>query len=114
MLNIITIMGHLCADPELRRTSNDIPFCTVRIAVARDYARDGEEREPDFFDVIAWRSTAEFLPRYFTKGRMIALTGHLQAQNWYDRDDNKRVSIEIIAESVYFADNKREDGHGAA
>ena len=92
MLNNITLMGRLCADPELRRTSNDIPVCTFRLAAARDYARDGEERETDFFDVVAWRSTAEFLHRYFSKGRMIVLAGRLQARTWYDRDDKRKAS----------------------
>lgn len=108
MLNKVTIMGRLCADPELRETQSGIPVCSCRIAVDRDYLSNGE-RETDFFDVVAWRGTAEFICGYFTKGRMIALDGRLQTRNWTDRDGNKRVSVEIVAESAFFADSKRED-----
>ena len=94
MLNHVTMMGRLCADPELRTTQNGVPVGSFRIAVERDFAGRAEERETDFFDVTVWRGTAEFVSKYFTKGRMIALDGRLQAQNWTDRDGNKRVSTE--------------------
>lgn len=106
MLNKVTVMGRLCADPELRRTQNGIAVCNARIAVERDYADQGGERATDFFDVVAWRGTAEFLCGYFTKGRKVVLDGRLQTRNWTDRDGNKRVSVEIVAESIYFAESK--------
>lgn len=106
MLNHLTIMGRLCADPELRRTQNGIAVCNARIAVERDYADQGGERATDFYDVVAWRGTAEFLCGYFTKGRKVLLDGRLQTRSWTDKSDNKRVSVEIVAESVYFADSK--------
>ncbi len=109
MLNHVTIMGRLCADPELRTTQNGVSVGSFRIAVERDYATKDSDRETDFFDVTAWRGTAEFVSKYFTKGRMIALDGRLQTQNWTDRDGNKRVSTGIVAESVYFADSKRNE-----
>ena len=106
MLNNITIMGRLCADPELRQTQSGIPVCSFRIAVERDYMTDGEKRETDFFDVVAWRGTAEFICGYFAKGRMIALDGRLQTREWTDRQGNNRVSVEIVAEDAYFGDSK--------
>ncbi len=106
MLNHLTIMGRLCADPELRRTQNGISVCNARLAVERDYADPSGERETDFFDIVAWRGTAEFLCGYFGKGRRVVLDGRLQTRSWTDREGNKRVSVEIVAESAYFADSK--------
>ena len=82
---------------------------SFRIAVERDYAGQSGERETDFFDVTAWRGTAEIICEYFSKGRMIAIDGRLETQSWVDRDKNNRVSVGIVAESVYFADSKREE-----
>lgn len=109
MLNHITIMGRLVADPELRTTQNGIPVTSFRIAVERNYAGQDGERETDFFDATAWRGTAEIVCEYFAKGRMIAIDGRLETQAWTDRDGNNRVTVGIVAESVYFADSKRED-----
>ena len=105
MLNNITIMGRLCADPELRQTQSGIPVCSCRIAVQRNYLADGK-RETDFFDVVAWRGTAEFIHGYFAKGRMIALDGRLETRAWTDREGKKRVSVEIVADNAYFAGSK--------
>lgn len=107
MLNRVTIMGRLCADPELRHTQNGIPVCSCRLAVERDYLTNGE-RVTDFFDVTAWRGAAEFISGYFGKGRMIAVEGRLQTRAWTDKSGSNRVSVEIVAESAYFADSKRE------
>ena len=106
MLNKITIMGRLCAAPELRHTQNGIAVCNVRIAVERNFADQDGERGTDFFDVVAWRGTAEFLNNYFTKGRTVLLDGRLQTRNWTDRDGKKCVSVEIVAENAYFTDSK--------
>lgn len=105
MLNNVTIMGRICANPELRQTQSGIPVCSFRIATERDFLNAGE-RQTDFLDVVAWRNTAEFISRYFTKGRMVVVDGHLQSRNWTDRDGNKRTSIEIMADNVYFGDSK--------
>lgn len=105
MLNSVKLMGRLVADPELRQTQSGIPVCSIRIAVDRDFLNSGT-RETDFFNVVAWRSTAEFISRYFSKGRMIVVDGRLQTRPWTDRDGNKRVSVETVAENVYFGDSK--------
>lgn len=110
MLNHITLMGRMVRDPELRSTQSGTPVCSFTLACDRDFkTKDSGEKETDFIDCVAWRSTAEFVSKYFTKGRMIALDGRLQAQNWTDRDGNKRVSTEIVAENAYFADSKRDE-----
>lgn len=114
MLNHLTIMGRLCADPELRHTQNGIAVCNARIAVERDYADQGGERATDFYDVVAWRGTAEFLCGYFTKGRKVVLDSRLQTRSWTDKGGNKRVNVEIVAESVYFADSKPTEATGEA
>ena len=111
MLNHTVMMGRLCADPELKRTQSDIPVCSIRIAVDRDYGKD-REKETDFFDVVAWRKTAEFICNYFSKGRMIVAEGRMQTRQWTDRDGNKRIAVELVAENVYFGDSKREDNPG--
>lgn len=109
MLNRITIMGRLTRDPELRRTSSGLPAASFAIACERDYTAKDADRETDFFDIVAWRSTAEFVEKHFSKGRMIALTGRLQTQSWQDKEGNKRKSVEIVADSVYFADSRPAD-----
>ena len=108
MLNHITIMGRLVRDPELRHTQSGIPVCTFRIANERDYISQNGERETDFVDVTAWRGVGEFVSKYFTKGRMAVVEGRLQMREWTDKDGLRRVSSEIVADSVYFADSKRD------
>lgn len=108
MLNHIVIMGRLTADPELRTTQSGIPVASLRIAVDRDYAPQGGERETDFFDVTAWRNTGEFASKYFSKGRAIAIDGRLQTKSWTDREGKNRTSVEIVAENIYFADSRRD------
>ena len=107
MLNRITMTGRLVADPELRRTQSGVSVTSFRIANDRDYGK-GEEKETDFFDVVAWRSTAEFICKYFTKGRMAVVSGRLQIRNWTDKEGNKRRSAEVVADNVYFGDSKRD------
>lgn len=109
MLNHIVLMGRLVADPELRTTGSGTPVTSVRLAVDRDYApKDGGERETDFIDIVAWRGTAEFLCKYFAKGRMAVVSGRLQMRNWTDKDGNKRTSAEVVADNIYFGDSKRD------
>lgn len=110
MLNRITVMGRLVRDPELRRTQNDIPVCSFSVACDRDVKDKATgERSTDFIDIVAWRSTAEFVSRYLSKGRMAVIDGRLQLRDWTDRDGNKRRSAEILASSVNFGDSRPKD-----
>lgn len=109
MLNHITIMGRLTRDPELRRTGNGTAVAGFTLAVDRDYApKDGGQRETDFIDCVAWRQTGEFVSKYFAKGRMAVVSGRLQIRSWNDKEGNKRRSVEIVADSVYFGDSKKD------
>ncbi|WOC31079.1 MULTISPECIES: single-stranded DNA-binding protein [Caproicibacterium] len=110
MLNVVVLMGRLVADPELRHTPNDVAVTTIRIAVDRSYAKAGGEKQTDFIDVTAWRQTAEFVCRYFTKGSMIAVQGALHVDNYTDRDGNKRTRYDVQADNVSFCGSKRESG----
>jgi single-strand DNA-binding protein len=112
MLNRIIIMGRLARDPELRRTGSGTAVTSFTLAVDRDFKSQGGEKETDWIDVVAWRNTAEFVSKYFTKGRMAVVEGRLQMRNWTDRDGNKRVSAEVVADNVYFGDSKRDSGAG--
>ena len=109
MLNHIVLMGRLTRDPELRHTSSGIPVASFRLAVDRDFAsKETGERSADFIDIVAWRSTAEFVSKYFAKGRMAVVSGRLQMRDWTDKDGNKRTSAEVVADNVYFGDSKRD------
>ena len=110
MLNECVLMGRLTRDPEMRRTGNGIPVTSFTIAVDRDFAEKGQEKDTDFIDVVAWRGTAEFVSKYFSKGRMAVVSGRLQIRNWTDQNGTKRRNAEIVAENVYFGDTKREGG----
>ena len=113
MLNHITIMGRLTRDPELRRTGSGIAVASFTVAVDRDFGgRDGGEKETDFIDCVAWRQTGEFVSKYFTKGRMIVVSGRLQIRNWTDKDGNKRRTAEVVADNCYFGDSKRDSDSG--
>ena len=109
MLNHIVLMGRLTRDPELRRTGSGVAVATFTVAVDRDFANSQTgERETDFIDIVAWRNTAEFVSKYFAKGRMAVVSGRLQIRPWTDKDGNKRRSAEVIADNVYFGDSKRD------
>jgi single-strand DNA-binding protein len=110
MLNEVILMGRLTRDPELRRTGNGTAVASFSLAVDRDFKGQDGERETDFIDIVAWRGTAEFVSKYFTKGRMAVVKGRLQVRDWTDKDGAKRRSTEVLAESVYFGDSKRSDG----
>lgn len=105
MLNHITIMGRLVRDPELRYTQSQTPVVSFTIACDRDFG----EKQTDFIDCVAWRSTAEFVHTYFAKGSMAAVAGRLQSRKWEDRDGNKRTNWEILVDNIYFADTKRSN-----
>ncbi len=108
MLNRIILMGRLCADPELRRTQNGVAVTSVTLAVDRDFKSQSGEKETDFITVTAWRNKAEFLSKYFTKGRMAIVEGRLQINDWTDREGVKRRSAAVVAENLYFGDSKRD------
>lgn len=109
MLNHVTVMGRLVADPEMRTTPSGVPVCNIRLACDRDYKDKATgERETDWLNVTAWRGTAEYINQYFTKGRMIVVSGRIQTRNYTDKDGNKRTATDIVAENAYFADSKRD------
>ena len=111
MLNHIVIMGRLTRDPELRYTQSQIPVASFTLAVDRDYSgRDGGDRQTDFIDCVAWRSTAEFISKYFQKGSMAVASGRLQLRDWTDKEGNKRRNAEIVVDNIYFGESKRRDG----
>ena len=110
MLNKIILMGRLTRDPELRRTGSGTAVTSFSLAVDRDFKSQSGEKETDFIDIVAWRSTAEFVSKYFTKGRMAVVEGRLQIRDWTDKDGGKRRSAEVVADNVYFGDSKREGG----
>ena len=113
MLNHIDLMGRLTRDPELRRTQSGTAVATFTLAVDRDFgSRETGEKETDFIDIVAWRHTAEFVSKYFSKGRMAVVSGRLQIRNWNDKDGNKRRSAEVVADNVYFGDSKRDGDSG--
>lgn len=106
MLNHITIMGRLTSSPEFRRTGNGIAVTAFTLAVDRDYVEKGAERQTDFIDCVAWRSTAEFVDKYFDRGQMAVVSGRLQIRDWEDKDGNKRRKAEVVADNVYFGETK--------
>lgn len=105
MLNHISIMGRICNDIELRRTASGTAVASFTLAVDRDFSK---EKETDFIDVVCWKNTAEFVSKYFGKGRMAIVSGRLQTRSWTDKDGNKRKTVEIVADNVYFGDSKKD------
>lgn len=108
MLNKTILMGRLCADPELRKTQNNTSVASFTLAVDRSFARQGEQKQTDFIEVVAWSATAEFCAKWFKKGMMVAVAGRLQTRTWEDREGNKRKSTEVVAEEVHFAEGKKD------
>ena len=115
MLNRIILMGRLTRDPELRHTQTGTAVASFSLAVDRDFRnRDSGEKGVDFIDVVAWRNPAEFVSKYFTKGRMAVVEGRLQIRDWTDREGGKRRSAEVVADNIYFGDSKRDGETGGA
>ena len=108
MLNKIFIMGRLTRDPELRHTQSGTAVASFSLAVDRDFKEQDGSRATDFIDCVAWRSSAEFVDKYFSKGRMAVVEGRLQIRDWTDKDGNKRRSAEVIVNSIYFGDSKKD------
>ena len=111
MLNKIIIMGRLTIDPELRRTGSGTAVTSFSLAVDRDFKSQSGEKETDFIEVVAWKNTAEFVSKYFSKGRMAVVEGRLQIRDWTDKAGNKRTTAEVVADNVYFADSKRSESN---
>ena len=110
MLNSVCLMGRLVADPELRQTPSGVSVCSFRIAVDRTYQPKGQEKQTDFINIVTWRSTAEFVSRYFRKGQLVAVQGSIQTGQYTDRDGNKRTTFDVVADNVFFAEKKAESG----
>ncbi len=108
MLNSVIIMGRLTADPELRTTQSGLSVTSFTVAVDRRYQKQGDEKQTDFINCTAWRTTADFVTRYFTKGQMIALQGSIQTRNYEDKNGNKRTAVEVLAENVSFCGSKND------
>ena len=115
MLNRAILMGRLVADPELRQTPNGVSVCSFRIAVDRNYSGRNGERQTDFLDIVAWRNTAEFVSRYFNKGKMIIVEGSIQSRSYEDKNGNKRTAVEVVADNCMFGESKSaSQGYAAA
>ena len=109
MLNKVFLQGRLVADPELRHTQQGTPVASYRLAVDRDYkSKDPNAQNADFVNVVSWRNTAEFVSRYFTKGRMMLVEGRLQMRDYTDKDGNRRVAAEVVTDNVHFADSRKD------
>ena len=111
MLNKIILMGRLTRDPELRRTQTGTAVASFSLAVDRDYKAKGAEKETDFIDIVAWRNTAEFVSKYFAKGRMAVVEGRLQVRAYTDKEGNNRRVAEVVADNIYFGDSKKDGGN---
>lgn len=108
MINRVILMGRLVADPELKTTNGGISVTSFRIAVDRNYVKQGEQRQTDFFDIVAWRSSAEFVCKHFSKGSLIAVDGQLQSRQYQTKDGQNRTAIEVVADNISFTGERRE------
>ena len=113
MLNVVAIMGRLVADPELRTTTQGNSVCSFRIACDRSYVQQGQERQADFIDIVAWRQQADFVSKYFQRGSLIAVEGSLQTRQYQDKNGNNRTAVEVVANNISFAGAKRQDSQNA-
>lgn len=112
MLNVVTLMGRLTADPELRHTQSNIPVASFTLAVDRGYKKDNDAINTDFINIVAWRGTAEFVSKWFTKGQLVAVSGRLQVRSYKDKDGNNRTATEVVADEAFFAESKRNNTEG--
>ena len=111
MLNKVVIMGRFTKDPELRRTGSGTAVTSFSLACDRDFKSQSGDKETDFIEVVSWKNTAEFVSKYFRKGRMAVVEGRLQIRDWTDKAGNKRTTAEVVADNVYFADSKRSESN---
>ncbi len=110
MMNIVTLMGRLTADPELKTTNSGLSYCRFSIAVDRDFTKQGEEKQTDFINCVAWDKRAEFISRYFSKGSLIALKGSIRTGSYTDNSGNKRYTTDVVIDNVYFTGEKKDSG----
>lgn len=111
MINRAILVGRLTADPELKYTPSNVAVTSFSVAVERSYQKQGEERQTDFINIVAWRTTAEFVCKYFKKGNMIAVDGSIQTRSYTDKQGNKRTAFEIVADNVSFCESKAKGGY---
>jgi single-strand DNA-binding protein len=109
-LNKVILGGRLTADPELKQTPSNIPVCQFSIAINRKKQKDQTEQQADFINCVAWRTTAEFISKYFRKGSSICVIGAIQTRSWTDQQNNKRYATEVVIDEVMFVDSKNESG----
>ena len=107
MMNRVCLMGRLTKDPELKQTPNNVSVATFSLAVDRNYQADKDNKQTDFINIVAWRHTAEFVGKYFTKGQLVAVEGSIQTRSYQDKDGNNRTVFEVVADQVYFAEKKQ-------
>lgn len=108
MLNTVSLMGRLTADPELRYTGSNVPVTSFTLAVERDFKSGDGEKQTDFINIVAWRNTAEFASKWFRKGQLMAVTGAIQTRKYQDRGGNNRTAVEVVADHAYFAEGRRD------
>lgn len=111
-MNVVVLMGRLTDNPELKHTQSNIAVTSFTLAVNRDYNQKDGTRIADFINVVAWRQTAEFVTKYFTKGQLVAVEGSIQTRRYQDKDGNNRTAFEVVASNVHFAEPKRDGGNG--
>ena len=112
--NKVILIGNMVADPELKTTPNGVNVCSFRIAVGRRFIKPGESQQTDFIDIVAWRAQAEFVAKYFSKGKPILVCGAIQSRNWEDKEGKKRTTVEVIADEISFVERKSiSEGYGS-
>lgn len=114
MLNKVILMGRLTKEPELRHTQSNIPVASFTLAVDRGYKKEDDAINADFINIVAWRGTAEFVSKWFTKGQLVAVSGKLQVRTYKDRDGNNRTATEVVADEAFFAEKKRKGTEGTS
>lgn len=114
MLNKVMLMGRLTGDPEVRYSPSGVAVARFSLAVQRSYVKQGEERQTDFINIVAFRSTAEFVGKYFGKGQLMVVVGSLQTRSWDDKDGNKRYGMDVVADEIHFAESKKDRDSSSA
>lgn len=109
MLNLTVMTGRMVADPELKTTTSGVSVTSFRIAVSRNYKNSAGEYDSDFFNVVAWRNTAEFASKYFKKGDLFTIQGHFEVRKYTDKNGNNREAVELIADNLYFGESKKDN-----
>ena len=106
--NKVILVGNLVSDPELKQTPTGVPVCSFTIAVNRRFAKAGEQQQTDFINIVSWRQNAEFVSKYFQKGKAILICGSLQTRSWVDQNNQKRYTTEVVADEISFVDSKAQ------